>query len=125
MNEMNWMEEQLKSWAPRRPSAKIEGRLFAGRRRPAELTRVIAWLAPATACMVLALAAARPQGGSTGANRPESMFAMITSNRAFASLLTDSGAQAENCVVRANFQWTNRGVSGSSIRFIPITNSSY
>ncbi len=90
-----------------------------------DLTRALAWLAPAAACMVLALAAGRPGDGSAGAARHESMFAMMMSNRAAAGLFCDSGAQPENCVVRASFQWTNRGVSGSSIRFIPISNSSY
>lgn len=123
---MNWLEEQLKSWAPRRPSARIERRLFGGQRHAVELTHAIAWLAPAAACMVLALAAARPGAGTTGASRPESMFAMMMmSNRASASLLCDSGAQPENSIVRASFQWTNKGDSGSSIRFIPFTNSSY
>lgn len=122
---MNWLEQQLKSWKPRRPSARIERRLFGREQRPLDLTRAIAWLAPAAACLVLALAAARPGGGSAGAARPESMFAMMASNRASGSLLPDNGAQPENCVVRASFQWTNRGDPGSSIRFIPITNSSY
>jgi hypothetical protein len=121
---MNWLEEQLKSWAPRRPAAKSERRLFGGQKRPVDLTRAIAWLAPAAACMVLALAAARPGDGSSGAARHESMFAMMMSNQS-ARLFCDSGVQPENSVVRASFQWTNRGVSGSSIRFIPITNSSY
>jgi hypothetical protein len=124
---MNWLEEQLKSWEPRRPSAKIERRLFGGQRRAAaELTRAIAWLAPAAACMVLALAAARPGAGASGVSRPESMFAMMMmSNRASASVLCGNGAQPENSIVRASFQWTNKGDSGSSIRFIPFTNSSY
>ena len=125
MNEMNWLEEQLKSLAPRRPSARIERRIFGAKSRAVELRRAVAWLAPAAACMVLALAAARPGAGSSAAARPQSMFAMMASNRVYASLLSDSGAQPENCVVRASFQWTNKGDSGSSIRFIPITNSSY
>jgi hypothetical protein len=122
---MNWLEAQLKSWAPRRPSARIERRLFPQRMRAADLTRSLAWLAPAAACMILALATVRQEGVSTGAARPEYMFAMIMSNQASASILRDDGAEPENRVMHASFEWTNRGGSGSSTRFMPSTNSSY
>jgi hypothetical protein len=124
MNEMNWLETQLKSWAPRRPSAKIERRLFPRRGRVPELARALAWLTPAAACMVLALAAVR-QEGAAGASRPDYMFAMAFSNQAGANIMHSDAAQPENRVMRASFEWTNRGGSGSSIRFMPLTNSSY
>jgi hypothetical protein len=122
---MNWLETQLKSWAPRRPSAKIERRLFPRRVRVPELARALAWLTPAAACMVFALAAVRQEGGAAGASRPESMFAMVFSNQTGANFLHSDAAQPENRVMRASFEWTNRGNSGSSIRFMPLTNSSY
>jgi hypothetical protein len=122
---MNWLEAQLKSWAPRRPSAKIERRLFPRRRRVSELARALAWLTPAAACMVFALAAVRQEGGSAGAARPEYMFAMVLSNQTAANILHSDAAQPENRVMRASFEWTNRGGSGSSIRFMPLTNLSY
>ena len=122
---MNWLETQLKSWAPRRPSAKIERRLFPRRTRVPELARALAWLTPAAACMVFALAALRPDGGGAGASRPEYMFAMAFSNQVGANILHSDAAQPENRVMRASFEWTNRGGSGSSIRFMPLTNSSY
>ncbi len=124
---MNWLEAQLKSWAPRRPSAKIERRLFhrPARARVSELTRALAWLTPAAACMVFALAALRQESTAEGASRPEYLFAMALSNQAAVNVLHSDAAQPENRVVRASFEWTNRGGSGSSIRFMPLTNSSY
>jgi hypothetical protein len=121
---MNWLEKQLESWEPRRPSAKIERRLFPKRARAAELTRALAWFAPVAACMMLALAVVRQNNGvPAGTPRPEYLFAMILSNESCTGLLADSSAQAENRVMRASFDWTNRGSSGSSIRLMPLTNS--
>jgi hypothetical protein len=127
MNETNWLEAQLKSWAPRRPSGKIERGLFArrARARASEFARALAWLTPAAACMVFALGALRPEGSAGAASRPEYLFAMVLSNQAAANILHSDAAQPENRVVRASFEWTNRGDSGSSIRFMPLTNSSY
>lgn len=122
---MNWLETQLKSWAPRRPSAKIERRLFPRRLRVAELARAVAWMAPAAACMLFALTTTRQEGVAAGAPRPDYLFAMILSNQTSANILADNDAQPENHMVRASFEWTNRGGSGSSTRFMPLTNSSY
>lgn len=122
---MNWLEKQLASWELRRPSAKIERRLFPKRARTAELTRALAWLAPAAACMMLALATVRQNNGSPAAAAPRSeyLFAMVLSNQLGAGFPPECGAQAENRVMRASFDWTNRGNSGSSIRLMPLTNS--
>jgi hypothetical protein len=124
MNDMNWLEKQLASWEPRRPSAKIERRLFPKRERAADLTRALAWLAPVAACMMLALATVRQDPpGPVATPGSEYLFAMVLSNQLGAGFLPDCGEQAENRVMRASFDWTNRGNSGSSIRLMPLTNS--
>ncbi len=121
---MNWLEKQLTSWEPRRPSARIKRRLFPKPARAEELTRALAWFAPVAACLMLALAAVRQNNViPAGTPRPEPLFAMILSNQSGAGFLADSGAQSENRVMRASFDWTNRGNSGSSIRLMPLTNS--
>ena len=56
MSEMNWLETQLKSWEPRRPSAKIERRLFPAPGRRAGLSRAFGWLAPAACVPVVGAA---------------------------------------------------------------------
>jgi hypothetical protein len=95
------------------------------RTNAAELTRALVWLAPVAACMMFALATIRQGGVNPGAARPEYVFAMMMSNQTTANILADDGAQPENRLVHASFEWTNRGGSGSSIRFMPLTNSSY
>ena len=57
---MNPLEKQLQSWTPRRPSAKLALRIFAGAApvpaylRRAELWR---WLTPAAACILTLMVA--------------------------------------------------------------------
>ena len=55
MNEMNDLETQLRSWAPRRPSANLERRLFAPRPTAAEALPALRlnWLVPATVALML------------------------------------------------------------------------
>jgi len=49
------LERQLYSWTPRRPSARLERRLFAARTVPADALTPFRfnWLAPATAALAL------------------------------------------------------------------------
>ena len=121
---MNWLENELKSWEPRRPSAEIERKLFPKPAGTRDLVRALAWLAPAAACMLLVLATMRSPESVIAAERPGSMVAMILSNQSCAELLASNYSQPENHVVRASFEWTNPGISGSSIRFMPSTNFS-
>jgi hypothetical protein len=59
MNDWNWLENQLRGWIPRGPSAKLERRLFFHARGsvggPRRSRRVATpnWLAPATAFSLL------------------------------------------------------------------------
>jgi len=52
---MNELEKQLLWWTPRRPSARLERRLFAAGAAPTEalLPFRLTWLAPATAALML------------------------------------------------------------------------
>src|ERR1700761_4367927 len=58
MKEIDPLEKQLQSWTPRRPSAKIEQRLFP-RERSARLlpAHVWQWLTPFAACALTFLVA--------------------------------------------------------------------
>ena len=75
--------------------------------------------------MIFALAAARQEGVPVSAAAPQYMVAMALSNQMGAAYPQNDTSLAENRVMRASFQWTNPGNSGSSIRFMPLTNSSY
>jgi hypothetical protein len=124
MNEMNWLEKELKSWEPRRPSAGIERKLFPKPANRHDLMRALAWLTPVAACMLLVLATMRLSEATLAAERPGAMEAMILSNQSCAELLAGNYSQPENHIVRASFEWTNPGISGTSIRFMPSTNLS-
>ena len=84
MNEMKNLEMLLRSWTPRRPSQKIEERLF--RPTPAEPERApsfrFAWLAPSAAALVLVgllIFDRTPQGLNVGTVRYP-IVAMVSSN---------------------------------------------
>ena len=111
MKEMNLLEAQLRSWKPRRPSARLKRRLF-----PAALTRPIAptlmqWLAPATACLLFATLAFNPPGATLPGSQP--LLAVILSNQSYAPYLPGSFQRDQNRW--DTFEWTNQGHSGSSV----------
>ena len=57
MKETDSLENQLRSWRPRRPSAKLERRLFgsADQARAESRRGLLGSLAPAAACVLLTL----------------------------------------------------------------------
>ena len=92
------LEKQLHSWTPRRPSARLERRLFAAQTVPADALAPfrLNWLAPTTAALALACVLFNQRygpafSGSAGA-RP--MVALILSNQSAAAYLPGS-VQAE------------------------------
>jgi len=108
MNEMNRLETQLRSWVPRRPSARLERRLFAAPFSQSMPASPFSWLAPATACFLLALGIISQRPGSAHlASAPplNAMVTMILSNRSYTACLPESFRQARNHL--ASFGWTN------------------
>ena len=94
MNEMIELEKQLYSWTLRRPSARLERRLFAARTVPADALAPFRfnWLAPATAALALACVLFNQRYGpafSTSAGAG-SMVAMILSNQSAPAYLPGS-----------------------------------
>jgi hypothetical protein len=103
MNEMNELETQLRSWAPRRPSARISRALF-GREALARFRRerdlkashssafLLNWLAPAVAAVALMFALIHLPGNSTHSNAPKTapMIAVILSNQSLGSVLFEA-----------------------------------
>ena len=140
MNEMNHLEERLRSWTPRRPSAKLDqhwrslepssaARLCREKNAPNEdlagrwadwpvhswstLTRVAV---PALACLSFTAALLMQPGPAlvvSTANQP-GMIAMALSNQNFAPYLPGSFQSAANRL--DTFGWTNGGDSPSSMR---------
>ena len=115
MNEMNPLETQLRSWIPRRPSAKLTRRLF---RRPAPVTRpagIVFWLGPVTACLLFACVIVGQHGPAnfSSAGRDDAIIAMVLSNQSYAAYLPGSFQPAANRL--DTFEWTNRGYSNSTM----------
>lgn len=114
MNETNSLETQLKSWALRRPSAKFEGRLFAPAPTERHPTVAFAWLAPAAACLFLAVSMLhRPEGEMFAGSSTTNNWGSLTFNNHSSIRYSSSNYQGtEN--PSATFEWTNGGTSTSS-----------
>lgn len=128
MTEMNELEMELCSWQPRRPSAKLERRLFApqpagmvvpadstvglrqlpGASRPLPSFR-LSWLAPAMAALLLICVLFNPHNNSptvTGSASPGPMVAMMMSNQTLAAFLPENSQNEQN-TLRNIFERTN------------------
>lgn len=118
--EMNHLENRLRSWQPRRPSAKNKRRLFPTRSAREAASLSLRWLAPAAACLVLALTvASKDPGLSAGAARREAMMGLISSNLNYTNILPKSDSPGRNKILPASFEWTNLSGITSSISPLP------
>ena len=110
-------------WTPRRPSASLKRKVFAGaeyfsesaeRISPASAKLFWGALAPTMACALLTLLVFN----HSGENRSSvSTLAWSTSNN-----VSDGSHSAQNHWERVTFDWTNHSVFKSSIGFTPSTN---
>jgi hypothetical protein len=126
MKEMNWLETQLNSWEPRRPSARIKRRLFPTPSNRLKVAMAFNWLAPATVCMLLALAVFKQENYISAASpRHDPVVAMMLSNQnqGFVAYLTGGSSQIEHNILPATFESTNRSGSASIIGLPPFTKS--
>jgi hypothetical protein len=122
MKEMNWLETQLSSWEPRRPSAKIKQRLFpTPRAKPAPIM-TLNWLAPATVCMLLTLAVFEQENNISAASpRHNPSIAMMLSNQNSIAYLARGSSQIQHNILSATLEWTNCSDFTSTIGFTPFT----
>jgi hypothetical protein len=130
MNDMNELETQLRSWVPRRPSARVERRWVAAQRAAAMALAApdlleeqapafrLRWLVPATAALVLlfVLFSQREGVGIGGSTNSSPLVAMILSNHSVAAYLPSTEAREQNRPPADTFEWTNGSGSTSSIR---------
>ena len=80
------------------------------------------WLAPATVCMLLALAVFKQENYISAASpRHDPAVAMMLRNPNFVPYLTGGSSQIEHNVLPATFESTNRSGSTSTIGFTPFT----
>jgi hypothetical protein len=80
------------------------------------------WLAPATACLLLALAAFRQENGIPAKPpRHNPVVAMMLSNQNSVAFLAGSPSQIEHNVLGSTFEFTNRNDSALNSGFTPFT----
>ncbi len=125
MNEMNELEKLLRSWTPRRPSARLERRLFAGAPAVEEalLPFRLTWLAPVTVGLMLMCVLFNQRYGASlsGSASPGPLVAMILSNQSAAAYLPGSVQAERNNLPADAFEWTSvRAVSARSTPPSPI-----
>jgi hypothetical protein len=118
MKEMNLPETQLHSWRPRRPSAGLKQRIFIARTlNLPQIARVLGWLTPATACILLIFLVLNPGNtASSDLGRQEPILAMIMSNQSYA-VHTANHRVGQNDLSAVTFDWTNHSGSTSSMGF--------
>jgi len=116
---MNLLETQLRSWRPRRPSARLKWRLFASPARVMpQMAWFLGWLAPATACALLTLSVFNSGNSLPGnTSRHEPMVAMMLSNR-YAAYVSGAFQSGQNDPPSVALDWTNRSGSASSMNSI-------
>ena len=135
MEQMNELELQLRSWAPRPPSAKLSNKLFpqSQAEAPSPSTELAAreifafrWLVPATAAFLLMCVVLNQHNTAplTGGARREPMVAMIMSNQSAIPYLPGNFQREQNIVLADTFEWTNGSGSTSSISSLSPTKGS-
>jgi hypothetical protein len=116
---MKLLEDQLRSWRPRRPSATLKWRLFSAPSRNST-ARFLGWLTPAAACAWLAVLNLGSGNGIHSTGRHAPMIAMISSNPICVSYWPGFAQRGENAPVPAIFRWTNTGSSTFTIGLAPF-----
>ena len=127
MSELNELELQLRSWAPRRPSARLKRRIFrrtaAAAQEQAEPSFRFSWLPPATAVLLLLCVLFNQHSSqaisSAGAN---SLVAVALSNQNIAPWLSGSFSREHNGLPNFTFEWTNGSGFSSGIGSRSISN---
>jgi hypothetical protein len=124
MSELNELEMQLRSWVPRRPSARLKRRLF---RQPTpaqepEASFRLSWMPPATAALLLLCVLFNQHSSqaisSAGSN---AMVAVAISNQSAVSWLSGSFCE-HNGLPNGTFEWTNGNGSSSGIGSRSVSN---
>ncbi len=146
MNEMNDLETQLRSWAPRPPSARIERQICGGAPAAPDWRAALAlwwhslalasgtgiaslkpmpglrlyWLASAAAALMFlaVLCGQRCTGNvATAPTSSNPMMALVLSNQSLTAWFPGHASSQRNALPSAILEWTNERPSGSSIRF--------
>jgi hypothetical protein len=114
------MENRLRSWRPRRPSATLRWRLFLARAANVPRTvRIAGWLTPATACALLTMLVLNSENAATSRGHWQPSIMAMMSNQSYAVSMTSRQSEQNNLSV-FTFDWTNGNGSGSISSFTPF-----
>ena len=120
---MSNLERQLHLWTPRRPSARLERRLFAAEPAPTEvlLPFRFTWLAPATAAVMLMCVLFNQRYGATFSTSAGAgpLVAMILSNQSAAAYLPGVVHADRNNLPADAFRWAGRHGEGTGAASTP------
>lgn len=117
MNEKETnLENQLHSWQPRQPSPRLKRRLFPSA-NARELREVwLRCLAPAVACLFLAVTIIHQEPELSARSRqPRFAAQMVSSNLSYANLFPKEHTTDQNDFAPSRFEWTNLSDSSSSV----------
>ena len=128
---MNELEKRLRSWLPRRPSPKLEQKLFGRRQSQIALMAApaagggsavahhfdLSWLAPATLAVMLMclMLNQRSLSAFNSGGSPHAMVVVALSNQSAAAWLPGSFPHDQNTIPTETFEWTNGSRSNSSL----------
>jgi len=117
---MKLLEEQMRGWRPRHPSAGLKWRVFGARLlNLPRMVRLAGFATPVTACALMALLVWN--SGSSFAPRAgavPSALAMISNSDYAVSATSRQSVQNNSCAF--NFDWTNAGNFNSNVSsFLP------
>src|SRR2546422_11677704 len=125
MNETNPLEKLLRCWTPRRPSAKLKARLFAGAQPGPNPGRELPWqpswrwFAPIAGVSLLTLVTLNDHSlNSAYLTRSQSnsvLASVALSNQTVASYVTSPDAFDRNPLPSATFESTTASRTASSI----------
>jgi hypothetical protein len=123
---MNDLETQLRTWALRRPSARLKWRIFAPQPALAADSELpafrLGWLAPVCAAFLVMcmLFNQRNNASFAGSASSAPLVALILSNQSAAAYLPGSFERQHNTLAGETFESTNGSNSASSISSLPI-----
>jgi hypothetical protein len=115
MSNWNPIEDQLSSWAPRGPSAKLKRRLFGV--PESGLSEVLSpfggrwtWLAPVMGCFLVMMVISGTRSYELGylSARPRTdWLSAVTSNQSYAAYIASAFHSEQNSLQKDPIEWTN------------------
>lgn len=113
---MNTLENQLRSWKPRRPSPRLKRQLFGATVRREAINLSLRWMAPAAACLLLAMGIARQESGfSMRSSGTGPLLGLVSNQVSYTNVLPHNRSSGDNNVLPAKFEWTNGGTFTSNV----------